>query len=58
VGGIEEAQPGEITFIADSKYLSMLGETKASAVIVSPKVTQADKPLLSVANPSLPLQKS
>ena len=41
VGAIEEAEPGEITFIANPKYLSKLSETKASAVIVSPDVTRS-----------------
>jgi UDP-3-O-[3-hydroxymyristoyl] glucosamine N-acyltransferase len=54
---IEEAQPGEITFISNPKYLSMLSSTKASAVIVSPNVTQGDKPLLSIANPYLAFAK-
>jgi UDP-3-O-[3-hydroxymyristoyl] glucosamine N-acyltransferase len=54
---IEEAQPGEITFISNPKYLSMLSATKASAVIVSPTVTQGDKPLLSIANPYLAFAK-
>ncbi|OGP59241.1 MAG: UDP-3-O-(3-hydroxymyristoyl)glucosamine N-acyltransferase, partial [Deltaproteobacteria bacterium RBG_13_52_11b] len=57
VAAIEEAQPGEITFISNPKYLSMLSVTKASAVIVSPNVTQRDKPLLSVANPYLAFAK-
>ena len=54
---IEEARAGEITFIASPKYLPKLGETKASAVIVSPEVTQADKPLLCVTNPYLAFSK-
>src|SRR4030066_2008893 len=53
VAAIEEARTGEITFIANPKYLPKLGETHASAVIVSKEVTQADKPLLCVANPYL-----
>lgn len=57
VAAIEEAQPGEITFISNPKYLSMLSATKASAVIVSPNVTQGDKPLLSIANPYLAFAK-
>ena len=57
VAAIEEARPGEITFIANPKYLSKLTETNASAVIVSPNVTQADKPLLSIANPYLAFAK-
>ncbi len=57
VGSIEEARPGEITFIAHPKYLSNLEKTHASAVIVSKEVTQASKPLLCVANPYLAFVK-
>ena len=53
VAAIEEAQPGEITFIAHPKYLPYLSKTNASAVIVSKEVTQADKSLLCVMNPQL-----
>jgi len=35
VAGIKEAQPGEITFLANAKYAPLLRETKASAVILS-----------------------
>ncbi|HVP80022.1 MAG TPA: LpxD N-terminal domain-containing protein, partial [Thermodesulfobacteriota bacterium] len=35
VAAIEEAQAGEITFIADPKYLAYLDKTDAAAVIVS-----------------------
>ena len=57
VAAIEEAQPGEITFVANPKYLSRLNETKASAVIVSKEITQANKPLLCTANPYLAFAK-
>ena len=57
VAAIEEAQAGEITFIADLKYLQRLSETKASAVIVSREVSQAGKPLLCVTNPYLAFAK-
>jgi UDP-3-O-[3-hydroxymyristoyl] glucosamine N-acyltransferase len=53
VAGIEEACEGEITFIANPRYLSKLDETRASAVIVSKRVTRAIKPLLCVDNPYL-----
>ena len=53
VAAIEEAQAGEITFIADPKYLPNLNKTHASAVIVSKEVTQADKALLCVTHPKL-----
>jgi UDP-3-O-[3-hydroxymyristoyl] glucosamine N-acyltransferase len=57
VGAIEEARPGEITFIANPKYLSKLSQTNASAIIVSKEVTQAGKPLLCVTNPYLAFGK-
>jgi len=57
VAAIEEAQAGEITFIAHPKYLIHLGKTNASAVIVSKEVTQADKALLCVAHPKLAFAK-
>ena len=57
VASIEEAKTGEITFIANPKYLSKLAQTKASAVIVSTEIPQAEKPLLCVANPHLAFAK-
>jgi UDP-3-O-[3-hydroxymyristoyl] glucosamine N-acyltransferase len=57
VAAIEEAQAGEITFVANPKYLPKLSKTHASAIIVSKEVTQADKPLLCVTNPYLAFAK-
>jgi UDP-3-O-[3-hydroxymyristoyl] glucosamine N-acyltransferase len=57
VAPIEEARKGEITFIAHPRYLPTLSQTEASAVIVSPKVREAEKPLLRVANPYLAFAK-
>ena len=57
VASIEDAKAGEITFIANPKYLSKLGQTQASAIIVSPEVTSKDKSLLSVKNPYLAFAK-
>jgi len=57
VAAIEEAQAGEITFIAHPKYLANLSKTNASAVIVSKEVTQADKSLLCVIHPQLAFAK-
>ncbi len=57
VASIDEANPGEITFIANPKYLPKLAQTKASAVIVSPQVTQAEKPLLCLPHPYLAFAK-
>ena len=57
VAAIEEARAGEITFIANPKYLANLSKTNASAVIVSKEVTQADKALLCVSHPKLAFAK-
>jgi UDP-3-O-[3-hydroxymyristoyl] glucosamine N-acyltransferase len=57
VASIEEARTGELTFIANPKYLLKLKETNASAIIVSKEVTHADKPLLCVIHPHLAFAK-
>lgn len=57
VAAIEEARVGEITFIANPKYLPKLRETNASAIVVSKEVTQANKPLLCVTHPQLAFAK-
>jgi len=57
VAAIEEAKPGEITFVANPKYRSKLEHTQASAVIVSKEITQSVKPLLCTANPYLAFAK-
>jgi UDP-3-O-[3-hydroxymyristoyl] glucosamine N-acyltransferase len=57
VAAIEEARAGEITFIANPKYLPHLNKTNGSAIIVSKEVTRADKPLLCVTNPQLAFAK-
>jgi UDP-3-O-[3-hydroxymyristoyl] glucosamine N-acyltransferase len=57
VAAIEEARIGEITFIANPKYLAKLNQTGASAVIVSKEISGANRPLLCVANPYLAFAK-
>ncbi|NWG04243.1 MAG: UDP-3-O-(3-hydroxymyristoyl)glucosamine N-acyltransferase [Syntrophaceae bacterium] len=57
VAAIDEAKEGEITFIANPKYLPKLDQTCASAVIVSHEVSQREKPLLCVDNPYLAFAK-
>ncbi|HXX95121.1 MAG TPA: UDP-3-O-(3-hydroxymyristoyl)glucosamine N-acyltransferase [Planctomycetota bacterium] len=52
VNGIQEAGPGEITFLANPKYAHLLGSTRASAVIVARGVVTTI-PAISVANPDL-----
>jgi UDP-3-O-[3-hydroxymyristoyl] glucosamine N-acyltransferase len=55
VAGIEQAQPGDITFVANEKYASKLLGTRASAVILSPKlqVQQGGPAVLRTEQPYL-----
>jgi len=57
VAAIAEAQTGEITFIANPKYLSLLQETRASAVIVAPGVEVPHLSLIVCQNPYLAFAK-
>ena len=53
INGIEDAAEGDITFIGNPKYASMLGTTGASAVIVSLDVSEAKVPIVQAAIPHL-----
>ena len=57
VAGIREATPGDLTFLANSRYDSYLVETRASAVICSRDTPAAPLPLLKVDNPYLAFQR-
>jgi UDP-3-O-[3-hydroxymyristoyl] glucosamine N-acyltransferase len=59
VSGIEQAQTGDLTFIAHEKYVSKLAGTRASAVIVShtlgtgsggPALLRTDQPYIAFAH--------
>jgi UDP-3-O-[3-hydroxymyristoyl] glucosamine N-acyltransferase len=53
VNGIDEAGLGELTFVANAKYLAKLPATKAAAVILAPDAPEVSLPSLRVANPYL-----
>ena len=57
VAGIREAEPGDITFLANARYDGYLEETQASAVICSREERRSPVPLLRVDNPYLAYQK-
>lgn len=57
VTGIDGAGPGEITFLANPKYLPLLQTTKASAVMVKPGIEAPGVSLLVCANPYLAFAK-
>ena len=53
VAGIKEARDGEITFVANSKYASLMDSTNASAIIVSRDVENGRRALLKTDDPYL-----
>jgi len=53
VAGIEDAQPGELTFLANRKYVRALASTRASAVIIGKDEERPRIPALRSANPYL-----
>jgi len=57
VAAISEARAGDISFIANPKYLPLLQETRASAVIVAPGVEAPHLSLLVAPNPYLAFAK-
>ncbi|MFA5100804.1 MAG: LpxD N-terminal domain-containing protein, partial [Candidatus Omnitrophota bacterium] len=56
VAGIEDAHEGDITFLANPKYMPFISRTRATAVLVGRDVVVKDKvspALIRVDNPSL-----
>jgi len=53
VAGIEDAGPGQITFVANPKYATAARTTKAAAVIVSPDFPALPGGMLRAKNPYL-----
>lgn len=57
LAAISEAQVGEITFVANPKYLSQLQTTRASAVIVGPDIEVSHLASIVCRNPYLAFAK-
>ena len=57
VMSIDDAQEGYITFISNEKYTRKVHQTKASAIIVSPKLKDTKRNLLVSKNPYLAFAK-
>jgi UDP-3-O-[3-hydroxymyristoyl] glucosamine N-acyltransferase len=53
ISGIKEAGPGDITFVANPRYIPLLAGTRASAAVVGPGVNSRHLPLVVVGNPDL-----
>ena len=51
IAGIDNAQPGQITFIANPKYAASAASTQASAIIVEERFPAVSKPTLRSKNP-------
>lgn len=56
--GAKEARGGDITFLAGPKYLPLIEQTQASAVIIGPGVEWRKKPVIRTANPSIAFLKA
>ncbi|MCD5390307.1 UDP-3-O-(3-hydroxymyristoyl)glucosamine N-acyltransferase [candidate division NPL-UPA2 bacterium] len=57
VAGIKEAKEGDITFVANSRYASLMNTTQASAIIVGPGVKNNHRPLIQSDEPYLAFTK-
>lgn len=53
LSGIKEAKPGDLTFIANPKYISLSKATKASAVLAPLNIKIPGKSIIRTENPSL-----
>lgn len=51
LNGIKEASAGELSFLGHPRFDVHLQKTKASAVFVTPRYSEANKPLIQVENP-------
>jgi UDP-3-O-[3-hydroxymyristoyl] glucosamine N-acyltransferase len=57
IRSIEEANEGDLTFIANKKYLKKLKLTKASAILAPPQTAAGGKNIIIVADPYAALGK-
>jgi len=53
IAGIEEAGPGQLTFVSNRKYVSRIKDTKASAIILGHDIPEVPIPSLRTPNPYL-----
>ncbi len=57
VSGIREAAEGDITFLANPRYISLMDKTRAAAIITSADAQKTNKPLIITENPSVAFAK-
>ncbi len=53
LSGIKEARQGDLTFIANPRYISLSKTTKASAILIPRDIRVSGKPVIRTENPSL-----
>jgi UDP-3-O-[3-hydroxymyristoyl] glucosamine N-acyltransferase len=58
VKGIEEAGPGDVTFVANPRYAGLARTTKAAAVLVEPSFQELTTATLRIKNPYLAFSRS
>jgi UDP-3-O-[3-hydroxymyristoyl] glucosamine N-acyltransferase len=58
VAGIDEAGPGDLTFVSNRKYLSHIKDTHASAIILGYDIPPVELPSLRSDNPYLAFARS
>ncbi|MBF0619071.1 MAG: UDP-3-O-(3-hydroxymyristoyl)glucosamine N-acyltransferase [Candidatus Omnitrophica bacterium] len=57
ISGIKEAKGGDLTFLANPKYLPLAADTGASAILVGNDVLIEGKPVIQTDNPSFAFSK-
>jgi UDP-3-O-[3-hydroxymyristoyl] glucosamine N-acyltransferase len=57
VGSVEDAGPDELSFITDERYLPLVSDCKAAALIVPPVLEHLDFPLLISTQPYLAMAR-
>jgi len=58
VKGIEEAGPGDVTFVANPRYAGLARTTKAAAVLVEPGFQELTTATLRIKNPYLAFSRT
>jgi UDP-3-O-[3-hydroxymyristoyl] glucosamine N-acyltransferase len=53
IAGIDEAGPGDLTFVSNRKYISRIKTTRASAIILAEDLAEVPIPSLRTSNPYL-----
>jgi UDP-3-O-[3-hydroxymyristoyl] glucosamine N-acyltransferase len=51
LNSIREAREGDLTFVSDARYLRYVDSTRAAAILVTPEVASASRPVIHVADP-------